>query len=140
MSALEILKKEDGYWLSIDGKTKALIHIDSKSPMVIRAIEEVAETNEFTRLNDRVNELEEDWGVENAKTERLQKAVDSAHIEADMLLEITAQLRNRIAELEENAKLFIKYIKNGENQKSHLQMLVLESCLTKSPEPPKEAK
>jgi hypothetical protein len=51
-----------------------------------------------------------------------------------------AQLRNRIAELEENAKLFIKYIKNGENQKSHLQMLVLESCLTKSPEPPKEAK
>jgi hypothetical protein len=55
-------------------------------------------------------------------------------------LEELAQLRNRIAELEENAKLFIKYIKNGENQKSHLQMLVLESCLTKSPEPPKEAK
>jgi hypothetical protein len=31
---------------------------------------------------------------------RLQKAVDSAHVEADMLLEITAQLRNRIKELE----------------------------------------
>ena len=45
MSALTILKKEDGYWLSIDGKTKALININSGSPMVIRAIEEaVAET------------------------------------------------------------------------------------------------
>ena len=52
-------------------------------------------------------------------------------------VEELARFRNRIAELEENAELFIKYIKNGENQKAHLQMLVLESCLTKSPEPPK---
>ena len=53
MSALEILKKEDGYWLSIDGKTKALINIVSHSPMVLKAIEEAVSENELASLRQR---------------------------------------------------------------------------------------
>jgi chromosome segregation ATPase len=128
MSALEILKHEDGYWLSIDGEIKALISISSTSPMVLRAIEEAVETSRLARsCIDKASELKEEnnWDL-----------CDETNQWNEMEAEL-AQLRNRIAELKENAELFIKYIKNGESQKSHLQMLVLESFLTNLPEPPK---
>ena len=46
MSQLTLLKKEDGYWLSIDGLTKALINIVSGSPMVLRAMDEAVRSND----------------------------------------------------------------------------------------------
>jgi DNA repair exonuclease SbcCD ATPase subunit len=90
MSALEILKHEDGYWLSIDGEIKALISISSTSPMVLRAIEEAVETSRLARsCIDKASELKEEnnWDL-----------CDETNQWNEMEAEL-AQLRNRIAEL-----------------------------------------
>jgi len=50
--------------------------------------------------------------------ERLEEVRDKWYEEA-----------KRGAELKEDVRLLIKYIKNGENKKAHLQMLVVESHL-----------
>ena len=42
MTTLKVLKKEDGFWLSIEGKYRALIRLESKSQIVNLAIEEAS--------------------------------------------------------------------------------------------------
>jgi len=44
---IKIFKKEDGYWLSLDGINKALINIVSNSTMVAKALEEAVSYSEI---------------------------------------------------------------------------------------------
>lgn len=40
---LSILKKEDGFWLHIDGKKKALINLGNHGPIVMDALDEASQ-------------------------------------------------------------------------------------------------
>lgn len=41
---IKVLRKDDGYWLSIDGQKKALINLDIHGEIVTTALEEAAQT------------------------------------------------------------------------------------------------
>jgi hypothetical protein len=42
-SDVTVLKRDDGFWLSVDGRKKALINLGEHGPIVTAALEEAAE-------------------------------------------------------------------------------------------------
>jgi len=105
-------------------------HYFTDDPHVYVPIDEAIK--ELEDLRNRIAELE-------VKNERLSNQNFDLRTENERLKELLTKSYNQFAEqyaenerlqkAVEETSLLIEYIKNGENKKAHLQMLVVESCL-----------
>lgn len=137
MTELKLLKKEDGYWLSIDGETKALINIVSQSPLVLKAMDE-AVNNSPDYLQRIIDGLEETLEGECIEVTRLANICDSLHAEIERLQKEITDARLKFQEIGRGEGAFSQDpLIHASNCIDNMKAVAIDWLIT-YPEPPTE--